>query len=367
MSVSNVSSRRPPPLEVHAHPEHLYLRLRRFDPEAVARLRSIPGAGWDPGERAWRVPRSAAAYAAVHDAFPGVRLPGDPRDEGAEPEEADALLERMRREMVLAGFSPRTRKVYVSHARSFLRWLRGDATEATGHDVRDYLVHLVEERGASRSYHSQAVSALRLLFDRTLRRPAVVAGVPRPKKGRVLPRVLTRAEVEAMIRSTRNPTHRLVLMLLYSGGLRVSELVRLRWQDLDAERGLIHVRGGKGRKDRYTLYSRRADELVRVLADPGAPASGWAFPGARPERHLTSRSAQKIVSRAAARAGIRKKVTPHTLRHSFATHLLEAGTDLRYIQELLGHASARTTQIYTHVSNRELGRIRSPLDLPEEP
>jgi site-specific recombinase XerD len=215
------------------------------------------------------------------------------------------------------------------------------------------------------------VSALRLLFERTLRRPAVVAGVPRPKKGRVLPRVLTRAEVEAMIRSTRNATHRLVLMLLYSGGLRVSELVRLRWQDLDAERGLIHVRGGKGRKDRYTLYSRRADELARALADaaaPGsAPASAWVFPGARRERHLTSRSAQKIVSRAAARAGIRKKVTPHTLRHSFATHLLEGGTDLRYIQELLGHASARTTQIYTHVSNRELGRIRSPLDLPEEP
>jgi site-specific recombinase XerD len=276
------------------------------------------------------------------------------------------VLERFRRDMVLAGFSPRTRKVYVAHARGFMRWFGRPVTDAATGDLRDYLVHLVEKRGVSRSYHSQAVSALRLLFERTLQRPAVVAGVPRPKQNRALPTVLTRTQLEAMIQGTRNPTHRLALMLLYSGGLRVSELVRLRWQDLDEERGLVHVRGGKGRKDRYTLYSPRVADIVRVLADPAASPAGFVFPSTRPGRHLTTRSVQKIVAQAARRAGIAKKVTPHTLRHSFATHLLEAGTDLRYIQELLGHASPRTTQIYTHVSNRQLSRIRSPLDLPDQ-
>jgi site-specific recombinase XerD len=171
-----------------------------------------------------------------------------------------------------------------------------------------------------------------------------------------------------MIRATRNLTHRLMLMLLYSSGLRVSELVRLRWQDLDAERGLVHVRAGKGRKDRYTLYSKRVEALVHLLQrDYSGKDDRWVFQGARPNRHITTRSVQKIVEQAGARVGVSKRVTPHMLRHSFATHLLEAGTDLRYIQDLLGHASTRTTQIYTHVSNRQLSQIRSPLDLSNEP
>jgi integrase/recombinase XerD len=152
-------------------------------------------------------------------------------------------------------------------------------------------------------------------------------------------------------------------MLLYPGGLRVSEVVRLRLVDLDGDRGLLRIRSGKGRKDRYTLLSRIALEAVeRHLLFQDRPSGPWLFPGERQGRHLGTRSVQKMVSRAGVRAGIRKRVTPHTLRHSFATHLLEGGTDLRYIQELLGHASSRTTEIYTHVSNRDLSRIRNPLD-----
>ncbi len=137
--------------------------------------------------------------------------------------------------------------------------------------------------------------------------------------------------------------------------------MRLRPEDLDLSRGLLRVRRGKGGKDRYTLLSQRGVEAVRIYCEGFRP-EGWLFPGARPGRHCTTRSVQRIVEECARRAGLEKKVTPHTLRHSFATHLLESGTDLRYIQELLGHKSSRTTEIYTHVANTTLARIRSPLD-----
>ena len=146
-------------------------------------------------------------------------------------------------------------------------------------------------------------------------------------------------------------------MIMYSAVLRVGEVVRLRPEDLDIDRGLLRVRSGKGRKDRYTLLSLRAAAAVRVYAD-AFPTGKWLFPGARPGRHYTTRSAQRIVKRCARAAGIAKRVTAHTLRHSFATHLIQAGTNLRSIQELLGHQSPRTTQIYTHVARTTLARIR---------
>lgn len=183
---------------------------------------------------------------------------------------------------------------------------------------------------------------------------------PRPKERR-LPTVLSAEEVRRLLAAVDNPKHLALLMLLYSAGLRAGEVVRLRVEDIDDDRGLVHVARGKGRKDRYTLLSTVARAAIadyRLRFRPGP----WLFPGNRPGHHLSTRSLQKIVARARARAGITKRLTAHTLRHSFATHLLEAGIDLRYIQELLGHASSRTTEIYTHVSNRELSRIRSPLD-----
>ncbi len=152
------------------------------------------------------------------------------------------------------------------------------------------------------------------------------------------------------------------MMLDYSGGLRVEEIVKLRLEDIDAERHVSHIKGGKGKKDRYTLLSEVAlEELNKYISEYNI-TSGWLFPGARPGRYLSTRSVQKICRKALNQTSILKKVSPHTFRHSFATHLLEAGVDLRYIQELLGHQSSKTTEIYTHVSTKELGRIRSPLD-----
>jgi site-specific recombinase XerD len=173
--------------------------------------------------------------------------------------------------------------------------------------------------------------------------------------------VLARADVRALLDATDNPVHRLLLMMLYSTGLRVSELVRLRPGDIDLQRETVFVRRGKGKKDRVVMLSRVAAEAVREYFDRFAPRV-WLFPGQRPDRHVSTRSVQKVVAKARRMAGLVNQATPHTLRHSFATHLLESGTGLRHIQTLLGHASSKTTEIYTHVSRTELLKIQSPLD-----
>lgn len=177
--------------------------------------------------------------------------------------------------------------------------------------------------------------------------------------------MLSPGEVMRLLTRARNPKHRALLMLLYSAGLRVGDVVRLKAADLDVARGLVRVRRGKGDKDRYTLLSKRALEAVQIYL-AAYPTEEWRFPGARPERHLTSRTVQHVLKRVAKQAGLPKEVTTHTLRHSFATHLLEGGTNLRVIQELLGHQSARTTQIYTHVATSTLEAVRSPIDNLEE-
>lgn len=274
---------------------------------------------------------------------------------------APELLRRLAEELQIRRYSPKTRKAYVFQVRAFLRFAKKPADELSSEDVRAYLLHLSKHDTLSLAYHAQAVSALRFFFANVLPRPISTADLPRPRRDRKLPAVLDRSETLRLLDATTNPKHRALLMILYSAGLRVGEVVRLRVDDLDPVRRTIRVRAGKGRKDRYTLLSDRAFAAVRAYIAEYGPVS-WLFPGERPSRHLTTRSAQHIVEKARQAAGIDRKVTAHTLRHSFATHLLEAGTDLRYIQELLGHESAKTTQIYTHVSRRDLARIRSPLD-----
>ncbi len=189
-----------------------------------------------------------------------------------------------------------------------------------------------------------------------------VTTIPRPRKERKLPAVLSEIEVLKILEAVRNLKRRALLMLIYSAGLRVSEVVRLQVDDIDAGRRLLRVHAGKGRKDRYSVLSEIALQALREHWKAYKPKGKWLFAGAKDGSHLTARSAEKIFEQVAKNAGIKKNVSIHTLRHSFATHLLESGTDLRYIQELLGHKRSETTQIYTHVMRKDLARIRSPLD-----
>jgi site-specific recombinase XerD len=185
--------------------------------------------------------------------------------------------------------------------------------------------------------------------------------IKRPHKDKKLPVVLSKEEVAKILSSIDNIKHKAILMIIYSAGLRVGEVVKLKVEDVDSNRMLVHVKGAKGRKDRYTLLSKTALEILREYWRKYKPAK-WLFEGARDGRYLSTRTVEKLLTHACEKAGIKKEVSVHTLRHSFATHLLESGTDLRYIQELLGHANSKTTEIYTHVSTKSLGKIQSPLD-----
>ena len=267
------------------------------------------------------------------------------------------VLLRVEEELRLRRYSARTRAAYLGHIRRFL-----DAEPAARIDadrVRRFAARLATE--ASAANQEQALSALRFLGHYVLGDRTLLNSAPRPKRGIHLPAVLSREEVAQMLEHVSNGKHKALVMVIYSAGLRVGEAVRLRVGDIDSNRRTIHVRGGKGQKDRYTLLADRTLEMLRAYYREESPST-WLFPGPRPDRHLTIRSVQKVVAAACRKAKIRKHVTVHTLRHSFATHLLESGVSLRHIQELLGHKSPKTTEIYTHVSSSELRRIRSPLD-----
>jgi site-specific recombinase XerD len=335
----------------------------------LAVVKGLPGRKYDGLRRVWTAPGGPAVITTLKEAFGpnGIRFEASPQ--GCQPQapstkSSPAPLERVRDALTVRGYSPQTRKAYLGQLRRFLEWCGGGTPripEDPAEKGQAYILELMRTREISRSYQNQVVSALRFLCESVLGEPALGLMIPRPRKDKHLPSVLSPGEMTRMLKKARNPKHRALLMLLYSAGLRVGEVVCLRPQDLDPDRGLVRVHRGKGRKDRYTLLASRAIEAVKIYRD-AYPTGRWLFPGDRPDRHLTTRSVQRVVTRAAKAAGIEKRVTAHTLRHSFATHLLERGTNLRIIQELLGHQSSRTTQVYTHVARSTIEAVRSPLD-----
>jgi len=227
-------------------------------------------------------------------------------------------------------------------------------------DVRDYLFHLVEEKEVSTSTLNTAINALKFYYGEVLKRRFAYE-IKRPKKDKKLPVVLSQEEVSRILSSVTNIKHRLILMLMYSAGLRVGEVVKLRVEDIDAGRGMIRIRGGKGRKDRYTILSEVALKTFKEYVEKYKPEK-WLFPGQRKNKHISTGTVQAIFEKAGDKADIKKEVTVHSLRHSFATHLL-SGVDLRCIQEMLRHKHSKTTEIYTHVSTKNLSKIKSPLDM----
>jgi site-specific recombinase XerD len=305
--------------------------MPEYNAGLVEQLRRITGRQWHADLRCWSVPARPGIVGELLQIFHGYSVLLHPSlRKLAGP---GWLLEAASRELRLHGYSIRTQRVYLQHLKSFLQYT-GDTPEPAGDQlVRDYLLKMMESRCLSRSYHNQAVSAIQFLYRNVLHQPQIIDDLPRPRKDHQLPTVLSRREARTLIAAIGNPKHRALVILLYSAGLRVSEVVRLRPEDLDEERRMIHIRGGKGRKDRYTLLADTALAAIRLYREPGI-AGPWLFPGIRPDRHISARSVQQIIEATRQKIGIKKQVTAHTLRHSFATHLLEAGTDLRYIQEL---------------------------------
>jgi site-specific recombinase XerD len=237
-------------------------------------------------------------------------------------------------------------------------------------EVRSYLLHLVHDKHVSWSSFNQTVAGLRFLYEVTLGREGVMVHIACPKQPKKLPVVLSLDEVAHLFAAIVGLKHRAILMTAYAAGLRISEVVALRVDDIDSQRMVLRVRQAKGRRDRYVMLSPRLLALLREYWKAARPTE-WLFPGDVPGRPLTAGTVHRVCVQAARDAGLGKHVTVHTLRHSFATHLLEAGTDIRTIQVLLGHRNLKTTAVYTHVSPLAMETTRSPLDrlgpLPGEP
>ena len=274
------------------------------------------------------------------------------------------LYEQMKMDLELKNLSPRTRSCYLTWVRSFALHFHRSPEEMGDREIREYLHYLIKEKKASQSGVSQAYSALKFFYETTLKRDWNGYRIPRAQKGRRLPVVLSLQEIQAIFSAIGNLKHRAVLMTIYSAGLRLSEVVHLRVSDVDSQRMTIRVQQGKGQKDRYTLLGQRTLDILRDYWKEYRPV-GWLFPGKTESEPLSVSSVQKVFEKALLRAGIKKPASVHTLRHSFATHLLEAGTDLFHIQHLLGHTSLKTTAVYLHLSRKGLGDLASPVDLLE--
>ncbi len=271
------------------------------------------------------------------------------------------LRRKMLTDLRIRNYAERTQEIYITRVAEMGRHFGRSPADLSAEEVREYLRYLTEERKVSRSGFAQTVGGLRFLYRFTLDRPEMVPHIPYPRLKRRHPVVLSPGEVARLLKAIRNRKHRTVAMVLYGSGLRISEALALELRDIDSQRMVITVRHGKGDADRQVALSEVLLEALRTYWLAYRPVR-CLFPGGDPEKPMVSSTIQRALKAARVRAGIAKPAGPHVLRHSYATHLMEAGTDLRVIQTLLGHRSLRTTQIYTHVATERLRSTRSPLD-----
>jgi site-specific recombinase XerD len=275
------------------------------------------------------------------------------------------LRQRMLEDLRIRNFSPHTAAAYVRYIRRFAEHFGRSPDRLGPEHIRTFQVHLTSVAKVSHSTLQNWVGALRFFYGVTLGKRWMIEKIPYPKDERRLPVVLSKEEVSRLLAGVSNIKHRAILSTIYSAGLRVSEATGLRIEDVDSKRMVIHVRQGKGRKDRYVPLSPKLLVLLREYWKVTKPGL-WLFPGSNRDHPITRRSVQRICDKAHLAAGIAKKVSPHTLRHSYATHLLDAGVNVRAIQVLLGHRSLSTTANYMHISQSGTREVVSPLDALED-
>ena len=271
------------------------------------------------------------------------------------------LCQRMTEDLKLKNYAAKTTTEYLACARRFAAFHMRSPVEMGKEEIRDFLLSVAIRSGPeSLKMH---IAGLRFLYTTTLRRPEEVAALAWPKVPRRLPDILSGSEIEALLDAVEPLEHRAVAMTAYGTGLRISEACSLLSTDIDSKRMLIHVRDGKRARDRYVMLPQRLLAFLREYWRQLRPSGTYLFPGTKAGRSIKPDSVRNALKKGITKAGITKRVTFHGLRHSFATHLLETGTDIRVIQTLLGHASIRSTTRYTQVSRKHVGRVKSPLDL----
>src|ERR1035441_6444159 len=285
------------------------------------------------------------------------------------------LRQRMIEDMQLRNLGSQTQRAYLHYITGLARFYQTSPDHLSLEEIREYQLYLIDERRYSAESVNQFVAAAKFLYNVTLETPWPEKALPRARVPHTLPVVLSATEVDEFFQHVCTIRYRAALMTAYGAGLRVSEVVALQVGDIDSKRMLIRVRQGKGKKDRYAMLSPRLLEVLRCWWRSQRPAGqlrqtspqDWLFPGWRKGRHMNTESLQTVCREAARAAGIGKRVTVHTLRHSFATHMLENGTDVRVIQALLGHTRIDTTARYAAVSPNAIARAVSPLDRLGQP
>ena len=267
-------------------------------------------------------------------------------------------MQELLTELKLRGFSPRTVKTYLYQNQQFLNYIQKSPKYIREQDIKLYLGYLLSDKQITNTSVALIKASLKFYYDEILHKNIVT--LKTPKLARKLPEILTKEEVKRLINATTNNKSRIIIKLLYSSGIRLSECLNLKVKDLDLMNKTGWVRSGKGAKDRLFILSQDVcNELIFYLKNSSPQDNLFTHPN---KKQLSPRNIQKIVQLAAKKAHIPKQITPHKLRHSFATHLLESGTDIRIIQELLGHSNLQTTQIYTKISQEQLRKVKSPLD-----
>lgn len=358
-----------------------------FSKVYVDGIKAIKGKEWYPVEKYWSVPSTVGNLRQLTMIFAGEDLFFDSkvgsmvdylksketipkRIEVKVPDKSSNLVvfdkNDMLKELRLRGYSSKTVKAYVGHIERMVLYFNRNLCDINDKDIKDYLLNMIEVRKCNYTYIQQVLSAIKFYYAHVIGEKNNITDIPFPRKEQKLPDVLSQDEVAAIFRKVNNLKHKALLFVIYAAGLRVGEAVRLKKDDIDDQRMIIRVKQGKGKKDRNTLLSDRANAIIKEYTAQYKPDE-WLFEGDMPGKHLTERSAQRVFENACKKANIREGVSVHVLRHSFATHLLEKGTDLRYIQELFGHSSSKTTEIYTHVSTKDLKKIQSPTGTASTP
>lgn len=362
-----------------------------YNPKIIDAIKTIPGRRWNEENRFWYLPKrqfnlvaflskinsmAEVNYSAL-EAFDEGSHYGPKGKEHPPPREeknpgVESRLSELKPNVELPAqyyeilirkrYSPNTIKTYICYMKSFLEEFHDRKLESIStQQINDYILKLIRTKGISPSQQNQRINAIKFYYEKVLGRDKLVLSIERPRRARELPRVLSEEEVVSILKSIDNLKHKSIISTIYSAGLRRSELINLRKQDVLYDRKIIFIRGSKGKKDRNTILSDLQAILLQKYLLEYKP-NYWLFEGNNRNQYSAT-SIAKILKRAAAKAGVDKRVTPHMLRHSFATHLLEHGVDIRYIQEILGHDSSKTTEIYTHISTNAFEKIRSPLDV----
>jgi integrase/recombinase XerD len=365
-----VSERRNRLLIIRYHKGRVRL-LFNYDPKLIALIKTLPFFYYDAEAQWWTLPHVDSVLEVLKSYCKESGWILEYKDEWVERKvavrrkdrEYDSIVcpPQFENKLKTMRYSESTIRNYSSALKEFVHFFREKPLEALAQaEIEKFLLYLADERKVSTSYLMVSISAIKFHYEKVLEMGHVTFKINHPRGEKQLPEVLSEEEVVKLFWKISNLKHKCIVMTIYSGGLRLSEVVGLRVSDIDSKRMMIFIKGAKGKKDRYTILSRELLNWLREYYKKEKPRE-WLFEGVTGGQY-SMRSVQNIMREAVKHAGIKKHATVHTLRHSFATHMLENGTDLRYIQNLLGHSSSKTTEIYTHITTKGLEQLSSPFD-----